>query len=376
MGRAQDVLVLGGYGAFGARLCTLLSRTVGITIHIAGRSLGAASAAAHRLRERGARAAEVNRDAIDDVVAYVRANGITVVVDAVGPFHGRTYELALAIAGEGAHAIDIADDRSYVAGIRRLDAEARSRDALIVTGASTVPALSAAVVVHLMKELESLDAVEIGISPGQKSARGLSTVRSVLSYCGKPIPAVRNGRPTTVRGWGDLSRHQYPTPVGGRWLSNVDLPDVALLPEQYPGIETVTVKAGLELSVLHLGLSMLSTLVARGAFASLLPASAALKTVADWLYPFGSSSGAMHVTAHGTRGGTKVATHWSIVAERNDGPFIPVAAASVLTKRLLRCSGYAPIAARGAMPCVGLLTLDELMMELKGLAIRTVQHDG
>jgi hypothetical protein len=62
---------------------------------------------------------------------------------------------------------------------------------------------------------------------------------------------------------------------------------------------------------------------------------------------------------------------WTLVAERGDGPQIPATAAVLLAKKLLNVGGYAPIARRGAMPAVNLLTLQEFEREWRGLAIRT-----
>jgi hypothetical protein len=369
------VLVLGGYGVFGSRLCELLAASDGPTVFVAGRRLAAASAVASRLHASRAEAVALDRDAPDGISAFLKEQRPQVVVDAVGPYQKRDYRLAELVAAHGAHSLDLADDRSYVTGISALDALARSRGVLLASGASTVPALSGAVVERLLHDLDSLEAVEIGISPGQRAPRGLATIRSVLSYCGKPIPAVAPAHRAARRGWGDLGRHRYPPPVGGRWLSNVDLPDSAVLAARYPGVESIVLRAGLELSVVHLGLSFLSLLVARGWISSLAPASRFLGAVAAALAPFGSEAGAMHVTIVGARAGLRFRRHWTIVAEHNDGPYIPVAAASVLAKRLCGAAGYAPLTARGATPCVGLLELDEILMELRGRAIRTQMFD-
>ena len=229
---------------------------------------------------------------------------------------------------------------------------------------------------RLAEDLESLESIEVGISPGHRGPRGLATVRSLLSYCGKPIPAVAPAHRATRRGWGDLARHRYPPPVGGRWLSNVDLPDIVLLPQRFPGVATIELRAGLELSVLHLGLSLLSAMVGRGWISSLVPTSRALLGVASALDAFGSDAGAMHVTLRGRHGGRPLTRYWTVVAEDGHGPYIPAAAASVLAKRLCEVPGSAPLAARGAMPCVGLVTLDEFLRELAGFAIRIIMSES
>jgi hypothetical protein len=372
---SRSVLVLGGYGAFGTRLTRLLTTSDSLLVHVAGRRRDAAERACAALGTERARPLALDRDATDAVAAFVRESGVRVVVDAVGPFQGRDYRLPGAVAAAGAHWIDLADARGYVTGIGCLHDQARANGVLVTSGASTVPALSVAVVDRLLDDLDALESISIGITPGHRGPRGLATIRSVLSYCGKPIPAVAGGRATTARGWGGLRRHRYAAPVGGRWLSNVDLPDLDVLAQRYPGLDSLQLQAGLELSVLHLGLSLLSACVARGWIAGLEPWAATMKRAADLLHGFGSSNGAMHVTVRGGRRGRRVARHWTLVAENDDGPYVPATASSILVKRLCGAAGYAPLEARGAAPCVGLVSLDEFLRELAGRAIRVEQRD-
>jgi hypothetical protein len=370
----SPVLVLGGYGAFGTRLTRLLAAAPALTVHVAGRHLEAAERLCRSIGERTAPLA-LDRDALHAVEAFLRAQSPRVVIDATGPFQGRDHRLPELVAGHGAHWIDLADAREYVTGIGRLHEHARARDVLVTSGASTMPALSVAVVDRLLDDLDALESISIGLSPGLRSPRGLATIRSILSYCGRPIPGVAGGKPVVRRGWGGLRRHRYPPPVGGRWLSNVDLPEAEILAQRYPGVDTLELQAGLESSVLHLGLSFASALVARGWLRSLAPAAATARRIAGLLQPFGSHAGAMHVVVRGARGGRRVARHWALVAENDDGPFVPASIASVLTKRLCGVPGYEPLAARGAAPCVGLVQVEDVLRELAGRAVRVVQRD-
>src|SRR6202008_3700 len=117
------------------------------------------------------------------------------------------------------HYVDLADGRSYVCGIRALDDAARSKNALVVSGASSVPALSSAVVDMLRPQLSTIDSIEHGITSGAKPP-GLAAMKGVLGYAGKPIAQWRDGAWRTMHGWQDLTRHSYPAPVGARWLAN------------------------------------------------------------------------------------------------------------------------------------------------------------
>ena len=89
----------------------------------------------------------------------------------------------------------------------------------------------------------------------------------------------------------------YPD-IGRRWMSNCEIPDLDLLPAKY-GVEKIRFSAGMELSVVHLGLWLLSWAV-RLKFPFDLPtyAPALLKT-SLWFDRFGSADGGMHMIVEG-----------------------------------------------------------------------------
>ena len=369
------VVVLGGYGVFGSRIVRSLARHAELEVMVAGRS---GRAAARFCAELGA--PRVSPAAVDcraaDGLERLLALHPTVVIDAVGPFHQRSHVLPRGCAAAGIHCVDIADNRRHVGAIGELHSLARDSDALIVSGASTVPALSTAVVDELSRGLSRLLSIDVGISPGHRAPRGLATVQSILSYCGLRIPAFSAGRPTTEYGWGGLHRQRYPAPVGARWLSNVDVPEREIWPTRYRGLQSLRVAAGLEVGVLHLALTTASTLVRLGALRSLVPHARSMMRVADAFDSLASDAGAMHVQVVGENEQEQLLRRtWIVVAERGDGPQIPATPSAVLVKKLLGIDGYAALTTRGASPCVGLLSLDEIIAELAGYAIRTELHE-
>jgi hypothetical protein len=307
-----------------------------------------------------------------DFAQRIAALTPTVVVDAVGPFQSRNYVTALACVNAGAHYVDLADSREYVVGITVLDAACRARNVLAASGVSTCPAMSTAVVDEMTTDLSIIETLSVGIAPGHRQPRGLATVRAVVSSCGRRIPAWIDGERRECYGWSGLIRHRYAEPIGRRWLSHVDLPELDLWPQRYPVVRRVETRGGLELSVLHLGLTLLAGLVRLGVIRSLAPHAELLLSVSNVLGPFGTPVGAMHVEITGcTRAGARVRRTWSILAASGDGPQIPAMPAALLTKRLIGVAGYAPLTVRGAQPCLGLLTLAEMTAELAPYAIRT-----
>jgi hypothetical protein len=277
-----------------------------------------------------------------------------IVVNTAGPFQGQDYRVPQACIAAKVHCIDLADARDYVTGIGALDAAARSAGVLVTSGASSVPALSTAVCDELARGLAQVDTIDIGISPGNRTERGLATVRSVLTYCGRALP---NGE----TGWATTWRHDYPPPVGARLLSPCDVPDLALLPARYPGQPRVRFGAGLELRVLHRGINALAWAVRRGLIVDASRHARPLKWLADRFQHWGSDAGAMHVRVEG--GGTR--RTWRLIATHGDGPFVPTLAAAALVRKL--ASGE--LDARGATPCVGLLSLPDFAQAAEGLHI-------
>ena len=110
-----------------------------------------------------------------------------------------------------------------------------------------------------------MKSLRFGISPGQKTERGLATTKAILSYVGKPLKPFPNefGKALhQVFGWQNIYRQTYPE-LGQRWMANCDVPDLDLLPKQY-GLKEIHFSAGMELSIVHLGIWALSGLVRAG----------------------------------------------------------------------------------------------------------------
>lgn len=367
------VLVLGGYGHFGGRICRALVADPNIALIVAGRRRAAAQAFIATLRTAGpaAEAAALDHGAADlaRTLADLRAD---VVVHTGGPYQGQGYHVARACIEAGAHYVDLADGRTFVAGITALDGEARRRGVLVVSGASTLPALSSAVVDRFKSGFASLEAIESSIAPGQKTPRGLATLEAVLSYCGQPFEWLQDGRQVTVYGWQDLQPHRYPD-FGTRWSAPCDVPDLALFPQRYPDVRTVTFRAALELKAMQAGMSLLAQLRRAGLVRDWSRHAGWLKQMSDPFDFLGSDVGGMHLEMRGrdAAGAQKTLT-WNLVARRGHGPEIPCIAAIVVAKKL----AAGAIAERGAMPCMGLMSLDEFDAAVAHLDIHWSVAEG
>ena len=357
----MKVLILGGYGNFGKRIARLLTRK-GVGVIIAGRDGAKAAALAKALPPELAEVAVF--DVKSGLLPQLEILKPKVVINTCGPFQNADYAIARSCIAGGVHYIDLADGRDFVTGIAQLDAEAKERNVAVISGASTVPALSAAVVERFLPQFSTIDSLTSGIAPGQKAERGLATTQAILSYVGKKLKPCAGYE--TRYGWQNIYRQPYPE-IGGRWMANCDIPDLDLLPEKY-GIKRIRFSAGMEIPVIHFGLWLLSWCVRLGFPLDLPRHAPMLLRASNWFDLIGSADGGMHVILKGVdRSGRQATKQWFIIARDGDGPYIPTVPAVVLAAKIVDGAFVRP----GATPCVGMITLQEYLDELGHLKIRT-----
>ncbi|MGB7206168.1 MAG: saccharopine dehydrogenase NADP-binding domain-containing protein [Anderseniella sp.] len=357
----QPVLILGGYGNFGKRIAHALTRQ-NIPVIIAGRDHAKAHSLLNSLPPALAEIAVF--DVTKNLPEQLQVLKPAVVINTCGPFQTSDYSIAKTCIAHGIHYIDLADGRDFVTEITTLDAEAKSHDVAVISGASTVPGLSSAVIEHYLPQFSEIESLQFGIAPGQKAERGLATTQAILGYIGKKLKPCA-GYPVRY-GWQDSYIQDYPQ-IGRRWMSNCDIPDLDLLPTKY-GIKRIKFSAGMENPLVHLGVWALSWLVRIGLPLNLPNSSSALLKASNWFDFIGSGDGGMHVILKGKdKAGASAEKQWFIIALDGDGPWIPTIPAIVLAKKII--SGQ--FSSRGAFACVGLVSLEEYLQELKHLKITT-----
>jgi hypothetical protein len=361
------VLIIGGYGNFGSYIARSLAGEANIALTIAGRSPDRARQFADGLAARH----PVEAAALDirgDVAARLAELRPDIAIHTTGPFQNQTYAVAEACIAQGCHYIDLADAREFVANIYRLNSQAAARGVNVVSGASSVPCLTAAVLDVHRHRFGTLLSVDYGIAAAQQTNRGLATLSSILSYAGKPFVTPIDGTLRRVYGWQSLHRQVYPE-LGRRWLGNCDIPDLELFPRRYPELRTLRFFAGAEIGLLHIGLWAMSWLVRWRLLPSLAPFSGPLLRAAFRFDRFGSGGSGLHMIMSGVgRDGEPRTERFFIVARSGHGPYIPCMPAIILAKRFARGELPEP----GARPCLDLIDLETYLDALSGLDISVV----
>lgn len=265
-----SIFIVGGYGSFGARLIELLKDDPRLRIIVAGRSLEKAAAVANM--ESNATLIPAKFDRLRSIDEQFKHFDLDIIVDASGPFqrYADPHALPRAALHRGVHYIDLADSTNFVTGISALDKEAKEKNVFVLSGLSTYPSVSGAVLDEMEKEFDEIHSVESGVAPSPHIAMGNSisylpsslfrtisfsmnfrqhlnslcnfdslvvgesVIEAITSYAGNPVgdfTGILSSRFHSIRAPGSI-------PLGPMRYALVDVPDRVLLPRRYPALKT------------------------------------------------------------------------------------------------------------------------------------------
>lgn len=359
-------LIVGGYGTFGRRIVGLLANEARLTLIVAGRSRERAEACCGACKAPKAKLLAAAFDRDSDLKAQLAVLEPDIVIDASGPFQAygaRRYRLIEAALAQGASYLDLADAAPFVEGVAAFDTQARAKGLYALSGVSSFPVLTAAAARHLAQGMSRIDAIRGGIAPSPYAEVGENVIRAIASYAGKPVSFVRDGAPTTGH---PFTEHRPYTvappgqlPLDRRLFSLVDVPDLRMLAKLWPQVKNVWMGAAVVPEIRLRSFIALAWLVRWRLIRSLTP-MAPLFASAMRVLRWGEHRGGMFVEMEGADGaGEPVTRSWHLVAEGDDGPYIPAMAVAAIIGKVLDGRPPAP-GARAAMAEVELADYERL----------------
>lgn len=360
----MKIMIIGGYGVFGGRLAELLSDLESVELLICGRNLARATEFCDTYKGRAqVKPLQLDRKDIDNAL---KAECPDIVVDASGPFQdygGGCYDLVKACIAAKINYLDFADAADFVFGISQFDDDAITAGVFVMSGVSSFPVLTAAVLREMAKTMD-ITSVAGGIAPSPYAGIGLNVMRAVIGYAGGPVKLHRNGAQTLVPGLTESMRFSIAVP-GRLPLKNirfslVDVPDLQVIPPEYSTLKDIWMGAGPVPESLHCTLNLLAKARAKFRLPSLTPLSGLFYTVLN-LMKFGEHRGGMFVHARGQANGAQVEQSWHLLAEGDDGPYIPSMAIEAIIRKSL--AGVRPDAgARAATRALDLADYEQLFV--------------
>ncbi|MFD2053956.1 DUF4166 domain-containing protein [Mesorhizobium calcicola] len=373
----MKLLIVGGYGTFGGRIVQLLENEPRLTLIVTGRSLARAEAWCRGRRAVAARLVPAVFDRDGDLAAQLASLRPDTLVDASGPFQaygeGR-YRLVEACIAKRVNYLDLADGSDFVAGVPDFDAAAKQAGLFVLSGVSSFPVLTAAVVRRLASDMARVDAIRGGIAPSPFAGVGENVIRAIAGYAGQPVALVRDGGKVLGHPLTEQMRTTIAPPgrmpLNDTLFSLVDVPDLRALAELWPQAKTIWMGAGPVPEVLHRALIGLAWLVRLRLLRSLSPMAPLMHWATNRLRR-GEHRGGMFVEVTGaSQTGTPVERSWHLLAEGDDGPLIPSMAVEALVRKAL--DGHSPTA--GARAAVRDLELEDYEALFAARTIHTGFH--
>jgi len=333
------ILILGGYGVFGGRLAELLSDIPVIEILICGRNFERAEMFCNSFQGvASVRPVVLDRRVLEQQIGALKPE---LVVDASGPFQDYgddRYQVIETCVRHSVNYMDFADAADFVFGVSKFDQDARDAGIFVLSGVSSFPVLTAAVLREMSKSMDIVS-VQGGIAPSPYAGIGLNVMRAVVGYAGSPVKLTRNGIQTTAPGLAESMR--YTIAVPGRLplrnihFSLVDVPDLQVLPPEHPTLVDIWMGAGPVPEGLHRILNLLAKARQKFHLPSFVPIAPFFYKILNFM-KFGEHRGGMFVHATGQLDSVPVELSWHLLAEGDDGPYIPSMAIEAIVRRILK----------------------------------------
>jgi len=366
------ILVIGGTGVFGKRLCKhLITQFTGVKLVITARSEKKAQSQAADFQQLAfgdnvvvGRSLNLPTDSLQTLLSQV---GPAIVVDCSGPFQLANHSTPEIVLRVGAHYLDLADARDYLSAFSaQLNSTAVNFQKLAVAGCSSTPTLSMCVLRSLIEDWQRIDTIDIAVTPGGKSDVGESVVAAILSYVGSPISCFEQGELGVTTGWGNSHRIAV-AGLGKRLVSPVETLDAELLSSEFDIKNHMSFSAGLESKLEHRSLQLLSWLRKFNVIPSPQVLAPLLLKARKVSRITTSDTGGMTIIVTGLdEHGVRARSEWSLLAKHDDGPYVPVLPAAAVIRKMLSTK-LSPRAMLGGE----ILNLHDIENEMSAYAITT-----
>jgi len=306
------VVVLGGLGLFG-RTAVAALRQFGLTVVTASRRAEA----------------DLRIDANDGNSLRASLQRGDIVLDAAGPFHARSAALIDAAVEIGFDVLDLNDDLGYAEQVLSREAAIEAAGIRVLTSASSVSAVAAAVIRHSNIELPMR--LTSYLAPASRYTANAGTAQSLWRSVGRPVRLLVDGRLETRVGWIETRTFTMPPPLGTVKGHLFESADAMHLPRCWPSLRDVAMYVDSN----TIGANSLLEMAAHSE-----PLRELMQSKMEWgtwlAKKLGSAAGGIGFEIEGADG--RVA-RYAITASRNS--FLTAVAPAVLAARAIAAGRFA-----------------------------------
>ena len=190
------ILIVGGYGKVGRSIAERLAPPLPGRVAISGRSLSKAQAVAGEIGH-GVEGRAIDIQAASSADAL---DGVVLVIVCIDQTDTRFARQCLARA---IHYIDISADYGFLSHVEKLDALARQNSVTALLSVGVAPGLTNLLAARVGARMARIERIDILLELGLGDHHGQAAVEWMLDNLDTEYEVKENGRPKTVRSFGE-----------------------------------------------------------------------------------------------------------------------------------------------------------------------------
>lgn len=227
-----NVIIIGGYGVFGADIVRDILEHTDLHVTIVGRNIEKAKRTADHFSERfGDRVSCAMVDVFSPSQLKELLRGGFAVVNCVGNYSTTAEYVVRAAIDENCHYIDLSDTRIAFKNIQKVIRAHENIKICIISGMGTVPGLSSLMVYECASHLKSIDSVEISLFLGGGNPFGPAAIATVLELLNEKVPCLKDKHIISQLLLTESKKIEFPSPIGRRRAYLYDSPEYDYLPQ-------------------------------------------------------------------------------------------------------------------------------------------------
>lgn len=280
------------------------------------------------------------------------------VIDAAGPYHARSTKLIEGAIEIGFDLIDINDNLEYAERVLRLDPQIKQAGVRVLSSASSVSAVAAAMVRH--SAIREPIRIAAFLAPAARHTANSATAHSLLRTVGRPTRIWRQGGFQISRGWTETASVPLPMPPGKFCGRIFESADALYLPLIWPSLRDVSIFVDTNVA----GGNQLLNILAK--FPVLRRLAESRLAWGAWIARhFGSLSGGIAYEIEGSDG---TIARFALVSARHS--FITAVAPAVLAARSIAAGSFTR---KGLVPVDQHVATSDLFAFLSRVGIELVE---
>ncbi len=306
------VAVIGGTGVFGRYIVEeLLASPVDFKITVTGRN----PQHFHQTYPNPSKLKFISFDLnqLNEYQKLLKENSLVIL--AAGPFQYLSTQLAFLAASANTHYFDLCDDPGYLAEILGRSEDLQNISSVLISGLSTLPALSLFLMEKLISEMDFIDEVQIGLFIGNNNLKGPGAVFSAIEGLCRQSHFLMGGNIKEIISWSNPIDFEYPAPIGKIPSYAFPTPDLMFFQKLY-SLKNFSARLGFEWSAARASFKIFQALIRRGQTKTVRRLVRLFFPVFSRFHAWGSSRGCVTLKGIGRKNQRSVICRASLMSDQ------------------------------------------------------------